>query len=124
MTVRLFNVHVVSSNFIRYFQDAMETTVEETSPVPEKKKNKKSKKKAVAEEDDFEIPSSAQDNVPVVDAMETSQDVALSENTDALTVKVPKKQKKKDRNKKNEEVRFRTVGLIGHQTVTQSSMYL
>lgn len=83
----------------------METTVEETSPMSDKRKNKKNKKKAQSVEvDDFVIPASAQETAAPVVSAEADQELALSENNDALTVKTSKKKQKKDKNKRNEEV--------------------
>ncbi|KAL4236985.1 hypothetical protein ACF0H5_005369 [Mactra antiquata] len=96
----------VVDNIELQIKEAMETTVEDTVSGDKKKKNKKDKKKALPspEEDDFVIPTAAAEQETVNVGREESVDnMPLKENTDALTVKIPKKKQKKDRNKKNEE---------------------
>lgn len=83
----------------------METTVSTDNGAADKKNRKKDKKKALSVEDDFVIPQAAIEAEVIEPEAETVTDLPLKENTDALTVKVPKKKQKKDRSKRNEEVR-------------------
>lgn len=102
----------------------METTVEETVTADKKKKNKKDRKK-VSEEDDFVIPSAAVVQEAVSIGAESADNTPLKENTEALTVKVTKKNKKKDRNKKSEEVnnfiKLLSGGLSGQVIIFQTT---
>jgi len=85
----------------------MDTTVETPSPSSERRKNKKKKKTPSIDEDDFVIPDSALKpvTIPVV-----TKDIPLADNSDALTVKVPKKKQKKDKNKRPDEVSNKAIG--------------